>query len=438
MNIYPYQNRSLEDMDGEIWKPICGYNDKFYISNYGRVKSFTKFTSGKIITQRLYEKNELLLSFKITLNRHEKEYRTAAVVYDTFIKELDFRIYNIRYVDGNSLNLHPSNLKAYKRRNQVKKEKKYHKQQLIAATASMYRYPYQNLSLVDMDNEEWKPFSELPEHYAVSNKGRIKSLTREYTTTDGKRYIYESQILKQRVQVFVNPVTNEEYQHLSVYTHANYTKRNFTTSRLVYEAFIAPIDTANPRLIVRHKDSNHFNNTPENLYLTDQQELQVHLMKTGRRNWLIGSSDLSKFTHEDWMSRYDITRKPVSQFDLEGQFIRTFESRLDAANSVGITTPTLISSVLAGRFHTTGGYQWRNGADRTPMKPLKNPKKHQRKAFCAKKVAKYDLDGNLLDVYPSVTVAAQENDIELKRLYSYIQHPDRVPRKGKRFLWKYI
>jgi hypothetical protein len=38
MNIYPYQNRSLEDMDGEIWKPVKGYEEYYLVSNLGRVK----------------------------------------------------------------------------------------------------------------------------------------------------------------------------------------------------------------------------------------------------------------------------------------------------------------------------------------------------------------------------------------------------------------
>lgn len=43
-----------------------------------------------------------------------------------------------------------------------------------------------------------------------------------------------------------------------------------------------------------------------------------------------------------------------------------------------------------------------------------------------------------LDIYPSVIAASRENNIELQHLYSYVRNPDRVPRKGKKFFWKYI
>ena len=43
----------IEDFEGEVWKTIRGYDDKYYISNYGRVKSY-------------YRKKEIIL--KTSLN----------------------------------------------------------------------------------------------------------------------------------------------------------------------------------------------------------------------------------------------------------------------------------------------------------------------------------------------------------------------------------
>ena len=33
-------NNLIPDLDGELWEPIQGYDGKYYISSYGRVKSF--------------------------------------------------------------------------------------------------------------------------------------------------------------------------------------------------------------------------------------------------------------------------------------------------------------------------------------------------------------------------------------------------------------
>jgi hypothetical protein len=44
-NLLPHQNLSLEDMDGEIWKDIEGYDGYYQISNLGRVKSLSRIVS---------------------------------------------------------------------------------------------------------------------------------------------------------------------------------------------------------------------------------------------------------------------------------------------------------------------------------------------------------------------------------------------------------
>ena len=33
-------NYIIPDLDGELWEPIQGYNNKYFISNYGRIKSY--------------------------------------------------------------------------------------------------------------------------------------------------------------------------------------------------------------------------------------------------------------------------------------------------------------------------------------------------------------------------------------------------------------
>ena len=40
--LLPHQNFSLEDMEGEIWKDIEGFEGYYQISNFGRVKSLSR------------------------------------------------------------------------------------------------------------------------------------------------------------------------------------------------------------------------------------------------------------------------------------------------------------------------------------------------------------------------------------------------------------
>lgn len=61
-----YKNLSLEDMDGEVWKDIPGYEGYYQVSNMGRVKSFnyrnTKKTS--ILKQSINQDGYLRLTLK--------------------------------------------------------------------------------------------------------------------------------------------------------------------------------------------------------------------------------------------------------------------------------------------------------------------------------------------------------------------------------------
>ena len=58
---------------------------------------------------------------------------------------------------------------------------------------------YKNLSLTDIEAEEWIPIQGYDDLYEISNMGRIKSLEKiRYTLIRGQSKIYPTKILKQR------------------------------------------------------------------------------------------------------------------------------------------------------------------------------------------------------------------------------------------------
>jgi len=46
-----WQNLQIEDLEGEVWKPIKDYEGLYEISNMGRVKSLSRKTKTKILTK---------------------------------------------------------------------------------------------------------------------------------------------------------------------------------------------------------------------------------------------------------------------------------------------------------------------------------------------------------------------------------------------------
>lgn len=79
-----YNNLSLNNIDGEVWKEIQSYPN-YYISSFGRVKSFVKNKEGKIVKQWFHGKGYLqvgvtLKNKRITIKTH----RLVCLVFNPF------------------------------------------------------------------------------------------------------------------------------------------------------------------------------------------------------------------------------------------------------------------------------------------------------------------------------------------------------------------
>lgn len=94
---------------GEIWKDIVGFEGYYQISNYGRLKSFKKIKSGRILSNV----NNLGWYFNVVLRKKGiktmKSVKIHRLVAEHFIPNPDGKKY-INHKDGNKQNNHVSNL----------------------------------------------------------------------------------------------------------------------------------------------------------------------------------------------------------------------------------------------------------------------------------------------------------------------------------------
>lgn len=90
---------------------------------------------------------------------------------------------------------------------------------------------------------------------------------------------------------------------------------------------------------------------------------------------------------------FDIFKKPILQYDLDGNFVKEFTCVKDAANSVNTST-TCISRVAKGKGKYANRFQWRYKTDNYPLKIEKCLSK-------LKEVYQYDLNNNLLKIWES-------------------------------------
>ena len=254
-------------------------------------------------------------------------------------------------------------------------------QKLSGATdASMYKYPYQNLSLVDMEGEIWKPLPGAEEYYMVSNKSRIKTIPRLFERTlQGITFSFLSKekMCLQNIEIRYNSYLKKTRTNLR-FCGKSGKKYSSYVCRLVYAAFVEKVPDGS---MVMHRDNDPLNNCVENLYLVSDRKI-------------IAKTRLNSIT----------------QYDRQGNPIQTFESIKEASIQLKLNS-NCIAMAVRGKAITAGGYLFRKGLCTEKIDTLKlgvHPR--MKRASASHKIAKYDTFGNLIEMYPSMTDAAIQNN----------------------------
>lgn len=172
--------------------------------------------------------------------------------------------------------------------------------------------------------EIWKNIKGYEGKYQISNLGRVKSIEREYIVGNGI-YHRRERILKQ---------IYDRDKYLRVCLCKNNTKRNYFVHRLVAQAFI-PNSNNLPQ--VNHKNENKSDNSIENL----EWCTQIYNVNYGTA-----------------MQRASMSKcKKVNQYDLEGNFIKQWNSLKEISDTIKLNFKT-ISKCCLGERKTAFGYKW--------------------------------------------------------------------------------
>ncbi|HCC52767.1 MAG TPA: hypothetical protein DEQ30_12535 [Porphyromonadaceae bacterium] len=312
--------------------------------------------------------------------------------------------------------------------------KPYHKKQLAALTDSMYEYPYQNLSLTDMEGEVWKPFPVAPfdEYYEISNKGRVKHLEQLIESHAGYTYLRPERIIKQAKNAATNHYLNQQRHSLFFILFFHAIRRTFKTSRIVYYTFVAPFDMEDPNLIVRFKDNNSLNVLPENLYLFERKKLTKWLVDHDRKQLRIRLGEMSVWPKEKIREWNKQKKLKICQYDLDGQFIAAYGSKKEASEISKTSSGDLSAAIMDGK-RIAGGFLWRERYIIRTKITVSSLRIHNRPVK-PQKVAQYDLDGNLIREFSSIRKAAQSNGLAPSTLKDRI----RFNVQPKDFIWKAI
>lgn len=101
-------------------------------------------------------------------------------------------------------------------------------------------------------------------------------------------------------------------------------------------------------------------------------------------------------------------RKPVSQFDLDGKFVKSWPSMTAICNTLSLDG---ISGCCNRKINISGGYIWRYTPDTVTEEDLKKLEKNINRLERVKPVIAYTFDGNEVGRYISINEASQKLNI---------------------------
>lgn len=182
--------------------------------------------------------------------------------------------------------------------------------------------------MTKVQKEIWKDIAGYEGLYQVSNLGGIKSLPRNST---------RGGILK--------PLIHRGYS--SVELCKNNIKKRFRVHRLEAFAFL-PNPKNKP--YINHKNGIRNDNRLENIEWCTNSENQLHSYR-----------ELGRINHRPCLGKTGALCKnsrPVNQYDLRGNFIKTWPGQSEAARQLGLYQ-TNISHACKGNYKSCGGYKWK-------------------------------------------------------------------------------
>ncbi len=145
-----------------------------------------------------------------------------------------------------------------------------------------------------------------------------------------------------------------------------------------------------------------------------------------------GGGFLNKKHGDKWKSAIKQSNsKKVACYDLEGNLIKVYESCREASYDIFNKDTRGIDAVTRGEYQTYGGYQWKS----FDKKPDLKIKPYKRTSHKIRKVGKYDLSNNLIEVYDSMSIAAEKNNASTSKI-TLVCQGKRKTHSGH--IWKYI
>lgn len=256
--------------------------------------------------------------------------------------------------------------------------------------------------------EVWKPVKGFEGLYEVSNLGRIMALPK-IVTRRGKSYNIKSKIMKPQ---------QSGNGYLKICLHDNGRTSFLFVHRIVAQAFI-PNPENKP--CIDHINTIRDDNRVENLRWCTFKENRNNPITCKKTSDSLKGIDRVNVNKRMQLRDKQNASKRVYQYDLNGNYIKSFGSVMEAARELGVKTKCI--STECSSSHYAYGYLWY-------YEKYDKVNKHKPKK---KKVAQYAKDGKLVAVWDSISNASKEyNNANIVMVCKGIR------KTAAGFIWKYI
>lgn len=360
---YPYQNLSLDDLKGEKWDDIPGLDGYYQVSNFGRIKRLQRkvtYQNGTIVTlsERIKVLNvckapneelgdftfHLLLSVQV--NNKTYRFSVRRLVYCRFVKEfaLDDQSVLIVPKNGNGLDIRPENLKMIK---------------AIQQRKLTYDNSRRTSSLKGRFGEEIKQAS-----VEVCQK-KIS----QYSKTGKRIRTYPSAREAERITGISHGSIGASARKLVIAAGGFYWRYG-NAYRIDLKELLKTHRQGYKSRGMRVTQYDLFGNKIAEYPSILKAEQETGICYGSIRGVLLGSYKSAgnyywrKDTGPDKidLSKHKAGRqlrvKKVSQYTLEGEYLRSYDSIVEAAYAIQMSD-TAISAACKGKNKTCKGFKWR-------------------------------------------------------------------------------
>ena len=195
-----------------------------------------------------------------------------------------------------------------------------------------------------MENEIWRPVKNYETYYEVSSYGRVRSVDRIVTYSNGRKHLHKGKIIKPAKVC-------DGYLQIQLWKSGKV--KQVLIHRLVAQAFLPNPDNL-PQ--VNHKDENKTNNR---VFLNKDGSVEL---KKSNLEWCDGKYNVNYGTAIKRMREKKLNSpklsKPVLQIDLEtNQIIAEYPSVAEALRQLNISQGH-ISECCRGERKTYKGFKW--------------------------------------------------------------------------------